>query len=709
MKRTLAVCAAGIAALCMLAPIAAAQDVVTVGSTTTSSTSVDIPVSIRDVSGTPLGMDQAPSSRIQSFSIKVTYAPAAAVSSVTFTRAGITQSLTPTFETSPQSPGVISLLATFQQSTNPIPFTLNAAAPGNQVAHLVFNLSASATPGSSITLTLDPATTQLTDEGGSAATKESQGGGNLQLVNGVINIAPLTVTLSPNPTSADLHSTTTLMTATINATSASTVSVALSSSNPGIATVPASANIPPGSLSVNFPVTPVALGTTNITATLPPATGGNSTQATVNVVPPRINLQPFNATVPLSGSSPLTLTISAPQPSDTVVTLVSSDTAIATVPATVTIPAGQAQVAFNVTGVALGSASVTATLPASLGSSQAASNVTVSNVCLTPAVPVVSGPSEAASGAAYDITWPAVGSATEYIVDESTDANFTSPTTKTVTTTKATFSHVAAVETRYYYRVRARNHAGACDNTSANSTAVSVLVHVGVAPVMRVLPVVGSLPGANGSFFKTSVQLYNPRTSGITGKIVYHPSGTSGSDSDPSISYALAAGKTITYDDLLPVMSRSGLGTADILPDANSSLPLSSVRVFNDAGANGTSGLSEDAVRPEDALGAGDAGALIAPSDFAKFRLNIGIRTLDQGATMTITVRDKDGVVVKTVGKSYGPTFFTQPGSAALLDGFALSGGETLTFSVTAGSAIIYGSTTDNTTNDPSMQVVKKF
>ncbi len=113
-------------------------------------------------------------------------------------------------------------------------------------------------------------------------------------------------------------------------------------------------------------------------------------------------------------------------------------------------------------------------------------------------------------------------------------------------------------------------------------------------------------------------------------------------------------------------------------------------------------------MNPTDALVAGDSGAIIAPADFAKFRLNIGIRSLELGVALTVTVRDKDGLVVKTTDKTFGPTFFTQPGSASFLDGYALSGGETLTFTINNGSAIIYGSTTDNTTNDPSLQLVHK-
>jgi hypothetical protein len=150
---------------------------------------VDIPVSIRDVSGTPLGIDQPPGSRIQSYSIKVDYAPASAVQSVTFTRAGITQSLTPTFESSPAGTGTVTLLDTFQESTNLIPFTSNAPAPGNQVANLHFTISPAATPGTTITLTLDPVLTQLTDQAGSPATKETVAASNLTLVNGTINVS----------------------------------------------------------------------------------------------------------------------------------------------------------------------------------------------------------------------------------------------------------------------------------------------------------------------------------------------------------------------------------------------------------------------------------------------------------------------------------------------------------------------------------------
>jgi len=601
--------------LVLLACAAAAQDVVTVGTVGADGPTVDVPVYIRDTGGTPLGMDQPAASRIQAFSIRVSYSPASAVSSVSFSRAGITAGLTPVFETAPSGGGAISLLASFQQSTNPIPFTLNAQAPGNLVAHLVFTLSASATAGSSIALTLDSGTTQLTDEGGSAATKETAGSG-LSLVNGAINI-------------------------------------------------------PVPSLSMTPPSQSVNAGSTAL----------------------------------------ITLDTSERLVANTTVTLSSSNPAVATVPPSTTIAAGGHSVVVSVTAVAPGTATITATLAASAGgaSKTAAVTVTEAPVCTTPGTPQISGPATALAGSTYSISWTAIGGANEYIVDEATDAAFTTAVSRTVTATSTSYSHAAAGAT-YFYRVRARNHAGQCDATSSSSTAISVLITTVVTPATRVLAVVGSTPGNFGSFFKTALQLYNPKSAAVSGKIVFHTQGVSGSASDPSMTYSIAAGRTLSFDDLLPAMGLpSGLGSADLVADATSPLPVALARVFNDGGAAGTTGLALDAAAPDDALKQGQTGALFAPADVQRFRLNIGVRTLDQGAAIAITVRNRDGAIVKTLTKSLGGTFFAQTSAAGFLDGFALTGGETISFEVTSGSAFIYGATTDNVTNDPSVQFARRI
>jgi hypothetical protein len=514
----------------------------------------------------------------------------------------------------PASSGAISLLMTFDEGTNPIPFTLNAPPPGDQVAHLVFTLSSSAAPGSSISLTLDPALTQLTDQAGTGATKESSGTGTLTLANGAINIPSLTLGIVPNSRVIAVGDTATYTVQTSSNVGSNTT-VTLSSSNPGIADVPASVDIAGGAHSAVFTVVGTAVGAATITATLPAGAGG------------------ANATTEL--------TVNPPAP-----------------------------------------------------------------VCTMPAAPQISVAATANTSTPYTVSWAAVTAATDYLVDESTDANFVTVTTTNVTTTSASFNHGGA--NRYYYRVRARNQATGCNISSFFSNTVSVLVSVAPVAQTRILPVVGSVPGNFGANFKTSVQLYNPKSSAVSGKIVFHTQAVSGSSSDPSLAYSIPAGKSLSYADLLPAMGiASGLGSADVVADAGSAFPVALVRVFNDAGAAGTTGLALELMAPSDALQNGDSGVLIAPPD-TRFRLNIGVRTLDLGVAMNLTVRNKDGVVVKTTSKSYGPVFFRQVGSSEILDGYVLAGGETITIDITSGSAFVYGSTTDNTTQDPSVQFAKK-
>jgi len=171
-------------------------DVVTVGTVIgAAGGTIDVPVYIRDTAGTPLGIDQPSGSRIQSYGITVNYSPAASVQAITFTRAGITAPLTPAFESSPATPGTISLLDSFQEATNLIPFTSNAALPGNQIGVLHITIAPGTAIGSTITLTLDPTLTQLSNQAGS--TTETLTNGQLLLVNGVVNVATSVPALAP--------------------------------------------------------------------------------------------------------------------------------------------------------------------------------------------------------------------------------------------------------------------------------------------------------------------------------------------------------------------------------------------------------------------------------------------------------------------------------------------------------------------------------
>jgi hypothetical protein len=221
-----------------------------------------------------------------------------------------------------------------------------------------------------------------------------------------------------------------------------------------------------------------------------------------------------------------------------------------------------------------------------------------------------------------------------------------------------------------------------------------------------ILPAVASANGAFGSFFRTGVQLQNPASSVITGSIVFHTAGVSGTNSDPFLSYTLNPGQTQNIVDLLPALGRSGIGSADVV-STTSDLPTVVARVFNDAGANGTTGFTEDLMKPQNALGAGDRFVLLVPPDLGRFRYNIGVRALGTGASITVTERNSAGTVVRTVSKTYVPTWFEQVDATTFL-GAAPSASDSLTVSVDSGSLFIYGSTTDNTTQDPSIQLGRK-
>jgi hypothetical protein len=221
-----------------------------------------------------------------------------------------------------------------------------------------------------------------------------------------------------------------------------------------------------------------------------------------------------------------------------------------------------------------------------------------------------------------------------------------------------------------------------------------------------ILAVVGSVQGA--AFFRTGVQIHNPSaTDTITGRFVFHPQGASGSANDPFMVYTLLPGRTTNFPDLLPAMNLSGLGSLDIV--TSDPVPIVVARVFSDAGAAGTAGFTIDPLPPSAALKSGESGVIIVPPDLSKTRLNIGLRSLDGSVTMVIALRRSNGAIKGFVTKTMGPNYFEQPSVAALLPGHFIEGSDTITFTISSGNgAIIYGASTENSTQDPSLQYAKK-
>lgn len=219
-----------------------------------------------------------------------------------------------------------------------------------------------------------------------------------------------------------------------------------------------------------------------------------------------------------------------------------------------------------------------------------------------------------------------------------------------------------------------------------------------------VVPGVGSLPGAFGSVFRTQLQMTNGTESTISGNIVFHTGGVSGSANDPSMAYTLGSWQTINFDDVLPAMGlANALGSADIVPTSGPA-PSAFARIFNDGGAAGTNGFSEPVFSAAQASQTNDSFVFILPADATNYRFNLGVRTLSSGVSASFTVWDASGNLVATVQKSFGPNFFVQQTGAQFLGVNSLPAGGSIGVTVTQGSGVFFAPTVDNRSQDTSTQ-----
>jgi hypothetical protein len=212
---------------------------------------------------------------------------------------------------------------------------------------------------------------------------------------------------------------------------------------------------------------------------------------------------------------------------------------------------------------------------------------------------------------------------------------------------------------------------------------------------------VGSVRGAGGSNFRTSLQIHNGGLDSSGGSLIFHAPGNPADGH--AVPYALRYGETATFDDVLSALGATGLGSLEIAPSSGQA-PVTSARIFNDAGAAGTAGFSEEAAKESSALGTGDVAVLLAPPDPSAQRFNVGVRPLPEGVTLSITVRNAAGAVIATRSRSFPGTALDQESEAAFVPGIVYSGNESFALAVTAGRAFVYGVAVDNRTNDTSYQ-----
>ncbi len=141
------------------------------------------------------------------------------------------------------------------------------------------------------------------------------------------------------------------------------VVVSLSSDTPSVADVPATVMVPAGGTSATFMITtfPVA-GSTSLAITADD--GVNQKTEVLTVTPPALNALSISPTSIVGGSSSQgTVTLSGAAPNGGSVVLLSCDNPVASVPASITVPAGSTSTSFTITTTAVAgptSATITA-------------------------------------------------------------------------------------------------------------------------------------------------------------------------------------------------------------------------------------------------------------------------------------------------------------------------------------------------------------
>ena len=234
----------------------------------------------------------------------------------------------------------------------------------------------------------------------------------------------------------------------------------------------------------------------------------------------------------------------------------------------------------------------------------------------------------------------------------------------------------------------------------ADSSDAQVRTHVIIAA--------GAAQGSGGALFKTDLFLANLKDVNATGKFVYHPAGTAGTPVDPSFAFDLGLSQSQSLPNFVgQSLGRSGLGSIDVYTTIGFLPPTINARIYDDAGAAGTKGFTFDAFQPAEALQPAQNAVLFAPPD-TRSRMNIGVRTLDQGGEIQfILVQSNGGYRVPAVTRQYPANYFIQDTAANIFGGVAPQPGDYVIVYSTQLSYFAYAAITDNATNDPSVQVAR--
>jgi hypothetical protein len=244
----------------------------------------------------------------------------------------------------------------------------------------------------------------------------------------------------------------------------------LTSSNPSVASVPASVRVPAGGSSATFTVTtqPVSVSTPVMLTVWSEGNGehpvlwvdpgpagppGAVTLSTLAVAP---------SSVSGGTSSSGTVTLSAAAPAGGAAVAVSSSSGAASVPGTVTVAAGATSATFGIT-----TSSVTTSTPVTIAGSFGGASRTATLTVTAPAPPptpsaptLVSPANQTTVTLPVTLDWSDVSAAASYRIQVDDSSTFSAPRVVEQTVTASQFTVASLAARQHWWRVRGVNSAG---------------------------------------------------------------------------------------------------------------------------------------------------------------------------------------------------------------------------------------------------------
>ena len=226
------------------------------------------------------------------------------------------------------------------------------------------------------------------------------------------------------------------------------------------------------------------------------------------------------------------------------------------------------------------------------------------------------------------------------------------------------------------------------------------LVPLAASAASFIIPVSGSVRGADDSHWQTELVLHSSSSSTIHATLLFHDrSGTAG-----TANLDVPPRTTLSIRDV--VNSRFGLdnvtGAIEVQVDDRFARKLViTSRTFSHSD-RGDLGEAIPAVRADSAPKAGTSLVIAAPSSAADFRLNVGVYAVSDASVRWDLVRaDGSNAASSTVAYAAGTQTQYNPSSDALF-GTASQDDDSVIVTILKGSIVAYGSSVANATGDPT-------